>query len=297
MRGQQGQAAVEWVGLVLVAALVLGGMAGMVSGADGRSVGGLLAHRLVCAVKGGCADGDAALARVYGDRDARLVRRHLQGLVFEPGERQLPVDWRQCREVACATVRDDRDLDAHRTAAGHRATVFTRLQRRNGRRYVQYWLYYPDSNTTWAGSDRLWNLPRTLARLSGASPDLPRYPGYHRDDWEGAEVTIDRGERTTVRVTSHGRWQWCKYRHCERPGPASGWTRVSRGSHAGHVPTFNGLTPQLPGHHLRERTATPDGMRLVPLEGIDRRRYRRLDPDIAPPWDKDAYANPESPDS
>jgi len=298
MGRERGQAAIEWIGLVLLAALVLGGLVGIASGVDGRSFGGLLAHRLACAAKGGCADGDTALVRAYGARDAAAVRQHLQGLVFEPGERQLPVDWRECREVACATVSDDRDLDAHRTDAGHRATVFTRVQRRAGRRYIQYWFYYPDSNTTWAGSDRLWKLAGSVAWASGASPSgPPPYPGHHRDDWEGAEVGIDRDGRVAVRVTSHGHWQWCKFRHCDRWGPASGWARVSRGSHAGHVPTFNGIMPQLPGRHLRERTATADGLRLVPLEGIDRRRYRRLDPDIAPPWDKDAYENPESSES
>lgn len=298
MADERGQATVEWVGLVLAATLVLGAVASVAFRVDGRSFGGLLAHRLTCAVKGGCDDGDAELARAYGAHDAERIRQHLQALVFEPGERQLPVDWRKCREVSCAVVGDDRDLDAHRTDAGHRATVFTRLQRRGSRRYIQYWFYYPDSNTTWAGSDRLWRLSSSALRWSGIAPDgLSAYPGYHRDDWEGAEVRIDRDGRVALRVTSHGHWQWCKQRHCDRWGAATGWTRVSKGSHAGHVPTSNGVTPQLPGLDLRERTSTADGLRVVPLESIDRRLYRRLDPDIAPPWDKDAYENPETPAS
>ncbi|HEX2161425.1 MAG TPA: hypothetical protein VHF88_06355 [Thermoleophilaceae bacterium] len=285
MTSERGQASVEWVALVLLVALATGGLLAAVPGVDGRSLGGALAHRLTCAVKGGCADNDA-LVRAYGARDAELVRRNLQGLVFEPGERQIPVDWRDCRAVPCAVAPDDRDLDVHRSAAGHRATVFTRLLRRGDRRYIQYWFYYPDSNTTWAGSDKIWR-SAPLGQIGQLVTGSERYPGYHPDDWEGAMVRVEADGRTAVRVTSHGHWQWCK-RGCEdRWGPATGWTRVSRGSHAGHVPL----------DRARERTITADGIRLVPLESIDRSGYRRLDPGISPPWEKDAYENPESSES
>jgi hypothetical protein len=289
MSSQRGQATVEWVGVILITCVVLAGLTTAAVSVDGRSFGGFLAHRLTCSVRGGCDDGDAALARAYGARDAALVRRHLPSLVFEPGERQLPVDWRRCRSVECANAPDDRDLDAHRTDAGLRATVFTRVQRRNGRRYIQYWTYYPDSNTTFAGSDRLWKLAGTVGKLSGRLPrGLPPYPGYHRDDWEAAAVRLDANARPALRVTSHGHWRSCKSSACEDAwGDPTGWARVSKGSHAGHVPS----------RLERERTATAEGIRLVPLEGIDRGAYRRLDPDIAPPWQKDAYRNPESPDS
>jgi hypothetical protein len=95
-----------------------------------------------------------------------------------------------------------------------------------------------------------------------------------------------------------------------------GWVRVSRGSHAGHVPFRTELrwrgrrrpvtpryvplpvwrrrTPLLPGREFEERTTTGEGLRLVPLETLDRRGYRPLDPDVTPPWRKDAYGNPES---
>jgi hypothetical protein len=294
MADERGQATVEWVGLVLVAALALGALALTVPVLEGRSFGGFLAHRFACAVEMACDEDERALVDSYGERDAELVRRHLPGLAFEPGERQVPVDWRDCRAVECARVPDDRDLDAHRTEAGLRATVFTRLLRRGGRRYVQYWSYYPDSNTSFAGSDRLWErASRTPAgRVAGLGARLltgsAAYPAYHRDDWEAVAVRVDRDGRAATRVTSHGHWQWCKWRPCRgRWGPATGWARVSRGSHAGHVPL----------ERARERTATAEGIGLVPLEGIDRRRYRRLDADIAPPWQKEAYSNPESPES
>lgn len=309
MGDERGQAAPEWVALVLIAALALGGLATAVQAFDGRSLGALIAHRIVCAARGGCDDGDADLRRAYGAGDAELVRRHLPGLVFEPGERQLPVDWRRCRAVECAVAPDERGADVHRSDSGQRATVFTRVLRHGRRRYVQYWFYYPDSNTAWGGSDRIWNDTPVgwLGRLVTGSA---RYPGFHRDDWEGATVRVEPDGRAAIRVTSHGHWQWCKHGRCAgRWGPASGWTRVSRGSHAGHVPADlaapePGRRPRrgdalrhralLPGHDLHERTTTPDAVRLVPLEGIDKRRYRRLDPGISPPWQKDAYVNPNS---
>jgi hypothetical protein len=250
-----------------------------------------LAHRLTCAAKGGCDDGDDQLARAYGIADAKLVRRHLQGLVFEPGERELPVDWRRCRAAECASAPDDHDLDVHRSEAGLPATVFTRVLRRGRRRYLEYWFYYPDSNTTWAGSDKVWN-HTPVGWIGSLVTGSHEYPGFHADDWEGATVRVEADGRAAVRVTSHGHWQWCKRGCAGSWGPATGWTRVSRGSHSGHVPT--GAEP---GTGLHERSATPEAIRLVPLEGIDRDRYRRLDPGISPPWEKDAYANPESPGS
>src|SRR4051812_24674816 len=156
MRPEGGQAAIEWIGLVLLVALSLGALPLLGVHVDGRSFGGFLTHRIVCAVKGGCRDGDIALARAYGKRDAELVRRYAPNLVYEHGEPSLPVDYRRCRSRRCSDAPDDHDLDAHRSAKGERATVFVRVLRRDGRTYIQYWFYYPDSNTAWAGSDRLW---------------------------------------------------------------------------------------------------------------------------------------------
>lgn len=280
----------EWIALVALLMLALGGLLAALPTVDGRSFGAALAHRVTCAVKGDCDDDD--LRRIYGVADADLVRRHLQGLVFEPGERQIPVDWRNCRAVDCALAPDDRDLDVHRSESGLPLTVFTRLSRRGDRRYIQYWFYYPDSNTNWAGSDKIWKYS-PVGQINHAITGSDRYPGFHQDDWEGAIVRVEADGRAAVRVTSHGHWQWCKQRRCVGHwGPATGWTRVSRGSHAGHVP-IDGE----PGNGLRERTATAEAIRLIPLEGIDKDRYRRLAPGISPPWEKDAYVNPEAPGS
>lgn len=309
MHSQIGQAAVEWVTGVMLATLCFGAAVTAAVRVDGRALGGLLAHRLACSVQGACRDGDADLERAYGDRDAAFVRRNLPGLVYEPGELEVPVDWRHCRDVACATASDDIDLDVHRTASGHPVTVFTRLVRRSGRRYVQYWFYYPDSNTVLARSDQIWKRSRLLQFGGLVLRGSAGYPGYHHDDWEGASVR-EGPHGVSARVTSHGHWQWCKWSACKGEwGPFAGWTRVSRGSHSGHLPARARrrwgwpLTPpkefelQRPGIDFQERTSTPDGIRLVPLETLDRRSYRRLDDGIAPPWLKEAYHDPESPDS
>lgn len=312
MRTESGQATVEWTGGILVVALVLAGLVAIGPRIDGRSLGGFLTHHIVCAVKGGCRDGDAALARAYGGRDAALVRAHAPNLVYEPGERQLPVDYQRCRRAACAEAANDRDLDVHRTQAGERATAFTRVIRRHGRVYVQYWLYFPDSRTTALGSDKLWEAAWLLPQLAGIVDDAPTYPGLHRDDWESFQVRIDPDGATWVRASSHGHYQGCKWARCRNRWFAeTGWTRVSRGSHAGHIPTERVTAgtpargsppprvryrPLLPGHDLRERTTTGEGLRLIPLETRDKRHYQPLE-DIKPPWDKEVYRDPESDES
>jgi hypothetical protein len=285
VRSEDGQASIEVVALVGLVAATFTAIVAFVPAVDGRPLGSLIAHRVVCAVSGRCANEDRALVRAYGARDAAMVRDKLQGLVFEPGERQLPVDWRVCRSVGCATVQGDGSGDAHRTDAGLAATAFTRVQRHAGRLHIQYWFYYPDSNTAWGGSDWLWRHSPGLQRIGLLLRGTSTYPGFHRDDWESAAIRVDADGRSEVRVTSHGLWQSCKSGCESQWGTPSGWTRVSRGSHAGHVPR---------ARDPDERTAAADGIRLVPLETIDRRRYRRLAPQIAPPWSKEAYRDPES---
>jgi hypothetical protein len=296
MRSENGQATVEWTGLVLLVALALAAFP-LIGIVDGRSFGGFLTHRIVCAVKRGCHDGDLALARAYGKKDAELVRRHAPNLVYEPGEPSLPVDYRRCRARECSDAPDDPDLDASRTTRGRRASVFVHVVHRGGRRYIQYWFYYPDSNSTWAGSDKLWRhsvLPLVSKLVRGKSG----YPGFHLDDWEGYQLRVERDGTVFARATSHGHYQGCKQAACRnRWVPATGWTRVSRGSHAGHLPLdVDGkrLTPRYPGRDIRERTTTGEGLRLIPLERVDRRRYRPLDKGIKPPWRKGVYRDPGS---
>jgi hypothetical protein len=313
MGAERGQATVEWTAGILAVALVLVALVAIGPRVDGRSFGGFLAHRVVCGVKGGCRDGDAALARAYAVHDAELVRAHAPNVLYEPGERQLPVDYRRCRGADCANAADDRHLDAHRTQTGERATVFTRAIRRHGRIYIQYWLYFPDSRTTALASDKIWEAVWLLPQLAGIIDEPPTYPGLHRDDWESFQVRIDPDGAVWARASSHGHYQGCKWARCRNRWFAeTGWTRVSRGSHAGHVPTEQVMLgtpvrgsppppvryrPLLPGHDLRERTTTGEGLRLIPLETYSKRDYRPIEDDIKPPWGKDVYSDPESDES
>jgi hypothetical protein len=309
MRSERGTATVEWTGLVLVVSLSLGAAVGVAPRVDGRSFGGFLAHSIVCAVRGGCGDGDRQLASAYGGRDAALVRRHAPSIVYEPGERSLPVDYRRCRTRYCSNAPDEPDLDVHSSGrTGDPATAFTHLDRRGGRTFVQYWLYYPDSTTTALNAAGAWNTAR-----DALGHDLPEYPGYHPDDWESYQVRVARGGRVDARASSHDGYQWCKEARCHnRWGRATGWTRVSRGSHAGHLPLRSKLerarlssswpfvtgryryAPQYPGRDLKERTTTAAGLRLVPIEAVETGSYRRLDGEIAPPWEKEVYEDPRS---
>jgi hypothetical protein len=306
MRGDPGQATVEWMGLVVLAAVVFGVLVAFVPAVDGRSYGALLLHRIVCAARGGCDDGDAELAAAYGAGDAELVRRLAPGLVYEPGTLTLPVDFRRCREHACADTRDDPDLDVHRALRGGApATAFTHVVRSGGETFVQYWLYYPDS-TTGGPAKVAWDALSPPNRQGQASG----YPGFHLDDWESYQVRIDAAGNTTARASAHHGYQGCKEARCaNRWGSATGWTRVSRGSHAGHLPL--GLHrrtpaapwtssdrplaygPQYPSVDRRERTSTSPGLRLVPLERVDPRAYRPRS-GITPPWRKRVYTDPRS---
>jgi hypothetical protein len=319
-RGERGQASVEFAALVLLAALALGALAAFGPRIDGRSFGGFLAFHIGCAVRSDCQGRDRSLESAYGPGDAALVRDLAPNLVYEPGERQLPVDWRDCRRPACAEAPDERGLDVHRTSAGEPATAFTRLIRRGGRTYVQYWLFYPDSKSVWASSDWIWERAWEGARRHGLVTDVPEYPGAHDDDWEAYAVRIDPRGRVHARASSHGHWTGCKEASCrDRWMARSGWTRVSRGSHAGHLPFRHELVPGpsgappslvvapgvpgsprvrhvplLPGHDLDERTTTSEGLRLIPLETLDASGYRPRDEGVRPPWQKDAYWDPES---
>jgi hypothetical protein len=310
---------VEFVALLLVACLALGALLALSGGFDGRAAGGFLARQFTCAASGRCARDERRLVEAYGERDAAAVRALAPNLAYERGERELPVDWRTCRRVSCSRAPDDAGLDAHLPGA-ERATAFTHVLRRAGRLYVQYWLYYPDSNTTLAGADRLWARSWLLPRVSSVLRGTPDYPGFHRDDWEGAFVRVDPDGSVWTRASSHGHFQGCKWADCrERWVHDTGWVRVSRGSHSGHVP-FRSVPrplrppeplvpryipppppprriPVRPGRGLRERSTTGEGLRLVPLETLDPRHYAPLDPHVLPPWAKEAYLDPEADES
>jgi hypothetical protein len=143
-----------------------------------------------------------------------------------------------------------------------------------------------------------------------------RYPGFHRDDWEGYQVRVEPSGRAIVRATSHDGYQGCKQRQCHNTWtPMTGWTRVSKGSHAGHIPlepelvrngrvhfTFDlsllrpyGYRPLYPGVDLHERTTGAAALELIPIETLapavrDRTQWDGMEP----PWRKEVYLDPLS---
>ena len=309
LRDQSGQTTVEWTGLVLLVAVALGALVTVGPRVDGRSFGGFLAHSITCAARGGCDDGRDDLARVHGQDDAELLRRFAPGLVYEPGTYTLPVDPRECRSHDCADAPDDPDLDAHYSKRGRvPATAFTHVARAGGETYLQYWLYYPDSTTTVANAAGAWNTVTHLVGKAGRDAESS-YPGFHPDDWESVQVKIDRSGRAYARASAHHGYQGCKSRACANEWtPLTGWSRVSRGSHAGHIPLEengggpdlsreHGLrwlrpayTPSIPGIDLRERTTTAAGLRLLPVEVLPAdMRFA-----ISAPWRKEVYRDPRS---
>jgi hypothetical protein len=54
MRGEKGQASVEWIGIVLVVALALAALARFAPSADGRSMASTVLQSVTCAVREGC---------------------------------------------------------------------------------------------------------------------------------------------------------------------------------------------------------------------------------------------------
>src|SRR3954447_12608225 len=147
MSQEHGQSTVEWTALVLLVALALGALVAFVPVVDGRSLGSSLAHAIVCAARGDCDRGNDALVDAYGASDAELLRRFSPNVVYEPGTRTLPVDFRRCRSHACSDAPDDRSLDAFRSGRGVPPAAFTHVVHRDGETFLQYWFYYPDSNS------------------------------------------------------------------------------------------------------------------------------------------------------
>src|SRR3954470_97587 len=305
---ERGQARIEWTAVMLLVALTLGAAVAFLPAVDGRSFGSFLAHAIVCAVRGGCEDGDRALAAAYGPADAELVRRFAPNIVYEPGTHTLPVDFRSCRSHHCSDAPDDRNLDTARSSRGVPAATFTHVLHRGASTFLQYWFYYPDSNTVLGPSSAIWN--NSPLAMAG------RYPGFDRDDWEGYQVRVGADGRAVVRATSHDGYQGCKQKPCHNKWTAgTGWTRVSKGSHAGHIPleprfvrdghvqlTVSlalmkpyGYRPLYPGVDIRERTTGAAALHLIPIETLPSGVLSATNWDgISPPWLKEVYLDPLS---
>lgn len=294
VQDERGQATVEWVGLVLVVALLAVGLAAAVGARlPGTALARALAERIVCAAglgETGCAGiPDPELAAEYGAELAALIREATPLLVYEEGMRVLPVDFRTCRRNECSLGTVVGEVVASDT--GEPVTLFVHIVdcradaadeseesgyecsgERAGRLYVQYWAYYPSSHS-----------------LRG----LPRSVGYHDDDWESVQLRIG-AEGVEARASSHhgynyqgGARNWLSdagITHRSAWGPASGRYYVSSGSHAGHVWESPG-----PAH----RWTPGERARLIPVEEIARGRWGEAAFAVTPPWLKEVYADAE----
>src|SRR3954454_12771268 len=157
MGSEKGQATIEWAGLVLLVAVVLGALVAVVPVVDGRSLGSSLAHSIMCAARGDCARGNDAPVGAYGGGEAQLARRLAPNIVYEAGTHTLPVDFRRCRSHTCSDAPDDQALDSFRSNRGVPAAAFTHVLHHGGDTFLQYWFYYPDSNSVAGPSSAVWN--------------------------------------------------------------------------------------------------------------------------------------------
>jgi hypothetical protein len=314
--GDRGQATVEWLGLLLLAALLLGSLVTALSVLNvGLSLPGAILERLTCAVRlsEDCGSG-GKLADSYGDDTSAALRAHAPALLYEPGMSALPVDYRRCREDACAAGPGEGAVS--RSDAGEPVTAFTHVidcrpaaaaetesrgadcyGERAGNLYLQYWFYYPGSATA-EGSTPLKPLIRKGSTAVGK-------PTYHPDDWESFQIRVAPDGSRSARASSH---HWYSYelgggglipghRLIRRPaggvalkpqpevvngwGPDVGTLHVSGGSHAGNARVNRTLA----------RTTKDHRIRLIPLSRIaanDRTTFA-----VTPPWRKRVFFDPE----
>jgi hypothetical protein len=274
---------------------------------------GAVAERLVCAVRlaDDCRD-EPALRSSYGDDVAVALRAHAPTLLYEPGMRALPVDYRRCRSDGCAEGAPQGHVT--RAASGERTVAFTHAidcrpgappaaarraecsGPRAGNLYLQYWFYYPGSATA-EGSTALKPLIRRGSAALGK-------PSFHPDDWESYQVRIGPRGRF-ARASSHGRYSYelggsgpipghRLYRRGDGTvglkrraevvdgwGPEMGTLYVSGGSHAGNARVDRVVA-----------RSTRDGrLVLIPLARIAARE--RVSFAVTPPWRKRVFFDPE----
>ncbi len=276
----------EWVGLILLVALILLAGLSIVRPRLPGALAGTIADKLTCAVRlSDACDTDSGLVSAYGPELAAELSANAPEIAYEKGSTAVPVDFRSCRGAGCGNGPDSGAV--WRSNTGEPAVAFTHVvdcrpgsdhsgydcaDGRAGHVYIQYWLYYEDSSSL---------------------RDVPGKVGFHQDDWESYQVRLgDRG--VASRASSHHGYDYdggpTSWLSDAGVLPRSAWGKstgrlfVSGGSHAGHVHGSGG----------RSSRWTPRGkLRLIPIESLDGRA--RAEPfAIAPPWRKEVYRDPES---
>jgi hypothetical protein len=309
MRDERGQGTVEWIALVLLAALLLLGVLAVAGrGLPGGELARSILGRIVCAVRldGACGGGGAsALALAYGDELAAAVNENVPDLLYEEGMVAVPVDFRRCREPSCSDGAETGLVT--RSSSGEPVAAFVHVVdcrpaavaasreagydcsgAAAGNVYVQYFFYYPRSSS--------WKA-------------IPGDAGYHRDDWESWQIRLEPGGTASVRASSHHgyNYEFSKLNAGSdaggavggavndaieamgaRPhggwGPDTGELHVAGGSHAGNA-KHDGYTPA---------RNTPGGrFELIPIESLSSKDQAAIF-EIVPPWRKPVYRDPES---
>jgi hypothetical protein len=285
---------------VLVVSLAFAGMVAAGITVPGADLARTIAERLACAVNlgEGCGGEPTALVLEYGVEVAELVADHTPLLEYEEGMLALPIDYRECREVACAQGVDSGQVTE--TNAGLPVTLLSHVVDcrdpeapspsdadcsgdASGYLYIQYWAYYPDSQTQPFGK-----------------------AGYHPDDWESFQVRIGP-DGVEERASSHHGYNgeggdpindtgWL-------PGK-SAWTRgtgryaISSGSHAGRVGTAPAdkriRRPSSSVERMPHRWTRPDDIQVIPIESLSDEWDEYVgSPDHLPAWLKDVFFDPE----
>ena len=312
---ERGQATVEWLALLLLAGLLLGGLVLAIGlRPPGLGLVDAVADRLACVVRlsRNCAS-VPPLEAAHGTDLRAALQAHAPVLLYEDGMNALPVDFRRCREDRCAHGSGDGFVAS--SDAGRRVVAFTHAidcraagraaaeaagadcsGERAGRLYLQYWFYYPGSATA-EGSTFLKRPIRKLSAAAGV-------PTYHRDDWESYQVRIGPDGRY-ARASSHQGYSYelgggslipgyrIRLRRDggivirRRPRVVNGWgpevgtLYVAGGSHAGTARV----------HRRVSRATKPHRVTLIPLRWIVRRSEVTFA--VTPPWRKRIFFDPE----
>lgn len=294
LRREDGQSTVEWIGLVLLVSLAaLAAVIALGVRLPGSDLAKLIAQRIACAAGlGDACPGvfDPTLVAEYGPDLAAAVRRWTPALRYERGMRALPVDFRACREDPCSMGGESGAVE--RSDTGEPVTLFVHVvdcrgeaeerakdadwdctKERAGQLYVQFWAYYPGSQS--------WRA-------------IPGDAGFHKDDWESFQVRVGPGGRA-ARASSHhgynydgGTGSWLSDAgvvHRRAWGPDQGIYFIAGGSHAGRAFDLRA------GRH---RWTPPGDIRLIPIESIARSRWADTKFEVIPPWRKKVYRDPES---
>jgi hypothetical protein len=192
----------------------------------------------------------------------KQAARFTPPLVLERGgDTERPVDFRRCRRLACS---DTSNADS---------VLFLHAVRRGGFLYLEYWEYLPDSRFAHTG--------------------LGPIDGSHTDDWEGVIVKLRAdgtvvGARATAHLGFNGRHPWWDLAADDwAPYPAPVYRAA--GSHAGSF-SPSGIDLAGDGWNGRAGRVRP---RLVAADAAAR-SGAGFDPGSVPPWDKEAWDDPET---